>query len=122
MSSETQAVGEYGERVAARHLESLGMEVLATNWRCRWGEVDIVALDGASLVFCEVKTRRGGGFGSPVEAVTPLKAARLRRLAGAWVDAHPDLARRAPYLRIDVVGVLRPPRGKAVIDHLVGVA
>lgn len=113
------AIGEYGERLACEYLTGLGYEVLDRNWRCDQGELDIVARDGDSLVFCEVKTRRSTAFGSPVEAVTPAKAARLRRLAVCWLREH---TRHATELRIDVIGVLRPPRGAAELEHLMGVA
>lgn len=113
-----KAVGDYGERVAARHLRSLGMQVLERNWRCELGEVDIVALDGDCLVVCEVKTRRSSSFGRPVEAVTRRKAARLRRLAARWLAEH-EL--RVADLRVDVVGVVRPRRGAAEVEHLEGV-
>ncbi len=116
-----QAVGAYGERVAVRFLEGSGIEVLDRNWRCRFGEIDIVARDGESLVICEVKTRRSVAFGPPVEAVTPTKAARLRRLAGAWLAAHPGHAGTSQ-LRIDVLGVLVPRAGAPVVEHLVAVA
>lgn len=114
------AVGAYGERVAERYLLDGGLRVLDRNWRCARGEIDIVALDGTCLVVCEVKTRRGLGYGSPVEAVTPAKAARLRRLAACWLEAHGhglDLTD----VRVDVIGVLRPRRGPALLEHLVGV-
>jgi putative endonuclease len=114
----TGAVGRYGERVAAAHLAADGMEVLATNWRCRLGELDIVAVDGPCLVVCEVKTRRSTACGTAVEGVTPAKLARLRRLAAAWL-AEQD--QHFSEVRIDVVGVLRPPRGAAVVEHLRGV-
>lgn len=113
------AIGEYGERVAREHLVGLGYELLDGNWRCPQGELDIVARDGAALVFCEVKTRRSTAFGDPIEGVTPAKAARLRRLAGHWLREH---AIRATEIRIDVIGVLRPRSGPAVIEHLRGVA
>ncbi len=113
------AIGEYGERLACEYLTGLGYEILDRNWRCGQGEVDIVARDGRCLVFCEVKTRRSTAFGSPVEAVTPVKAARLRRLAVSWLQEH---GVRSPDLRVDVVGVLRPLTGPAQIEHLQGVA
>jgi putative endonuclease len=113
-----QAVGAYGERVAARHLVDQGLQVLECNWRCEQGEIDLVALDGACLVVCEVKTRRSLAYGTPVEAVTPRKAARLRRLAACWLAAH-DLT--VDDVRIDVVGVLRPRHGAAQVEHLVAV-
>lgn len=111
------AVGRYGEQVAARVLVESGMTVLARNWRCAEGEIDIVARDGDTLVVCEVKTRRSSGFGSPLEAVTPSKARRLRRLAALWIRAH---GVHPPEVRIDVVGVLRGPRGAAEVEHVRG--
>ncbi len=113
------ALGRYGEDVAARHLTAGGMAILERNWRCDLGEIDIVARDGDTLVVCEVKTRSGVGYGSPAEAVTRRKAARLRRLAVRWMqdrEVHP------PLVRIDVVGVLRCSRGPVEVEHLRGVA
>ena len=80
------AVGAWGEDLAARHLVEQGMVILDRNWRCDLGELDLVARHEGTLVVCEVKTRRGEGFGSPAEAVTWRKAARLRRLAARWLD------------------------------------
>ena len=76
-------LGRYGEDVAARHLVEQGIIVLDRNWRCELGEIDIVGRDGDVLVVCEVKTRSGTSFGTPLEAVTRTKAARLRRLAAS---------------------------------------
>jgi len=112
-----QAVGAYGERIAAARLQELGMTILERNWRCSEGEIDIVARDGDILVVCEVKTRRSNDFGSPLEGVTPLKAQRLRRLAACWLRDHPV---RPEGVRIDVVGILRPARGPAEVDYLRG--
>jgi len=112
------AVGRYGEEVASRYLAETGMVILDRNWRCPQGEIDIVARDGDVLVVCEVKTRSGAGFGSPVEAVTPVKAARLRRLAGLWLSVHEVRPRE---VRLDVVGVLRSARGPAAVEHVQGV-
>ncbi|MGH3319483.1 MAG: YraN family protein [Streptosporangiaceae bacterium] len=112
------ALGRYGEDVAAGHLESAGLEILDRNWRCHDGELDIIARDGPVLVVCEVKTRSGLGFGSPLESVTPRKAARLRRLAALWLATHEV---RTVAVRIDVVGVLRGGKGPAAVDHVRGV-
>jgi len=112
------AVGRYGEQVAARALVDAGMTVLARNWRCDAGEIDIVARDGDALVVCEVKTRSSTRFGTPFEAITREKAARLRRLATRWLaesGMHP------PEVRFDVVGVTRSARGAAEVVHLRGV-
>lgn len=113
------ALGAYGERVAAAHLVAQGMVVLERNWRCPAGEIDIVARDGDVLVFCEVKTRSSVAFGTPLEAVSARKAARLRRLAAAWMH---ERALRVPEVRIDLVGVLRPRRGATQVEHVRGVA
>ena len=116
-----KAVGAYGERLAARYLAESGLEILDRNWRCDQGEIDIVALDDGCLVIVEVKTRRTLAFGSPVEAVTAVKAARLRRLACCWLTAHRALVESVADIRIDVIGVLRPADGPAQIEHLVSV-
>ena len=95
------------------------MTVLATNWRCPLGELDIVARDGDVLVVCEVKTRSSADRGHPLEAVTAAKADRLRVLAAAWIadrQVHP------PDVRVDLVGVIRPRRGRATVEHVRGVA
>ena len=116
------AVGAYGERLAARYLVESGMQILDRNWRCDQGEIDIVAMDDGCLVIVEVKTRRSLAFGSPVEAVTAVKAARLRRLAACWLTDHRSEVETVADVRIDVVGVLRPRTGPARIEHLVAVA
>lgn len=98
-----RALGAAGEAMAARWYERNGYEVLDRNWRCRDGEIDLVARRGGVVVVCEVKTRRGTRFGVPAEAVTVAKQRRLRRLAAAWLAAH-DV--RAASVRFDVVSVL----------------
>lgn len=114
-----QAIGRYGERVAAAHLRDAGMTVLETNWTCKYGEVDIVAREGATLVICEVKTRTGDSHGTGLEAVTGQKATRLRRLAAHWLETH-DAEPEA--IRIDVVSVLVSARGAAHVERVTGVA
>lgn len=113
-------MGDYGERMARRYLAEAGLTILATNWRCSDGEIDIVAQDGSCLVVVEVKTRRQVTFGTPVEQVTWDKLARLRRLTGRWLADHPES--RFEDVRIDVIGVWRPPQGACRIDHVAGVA
>jgi putative endonuclease len=113
----TTDLGNHGERIAAAFLTDAGLQVLDRNWRCRDGELDIVARDGDALVFCEVKTRRATGYGHPAEAVTPVKQRRLRTLAQRWLAAHDE---HAPELRFDVVAVLVPGRGPAEVTHLAG--
>ena len=111
------ALGEYGERLAARHLVEQGMVVLDRNWRCDEGEIDLVLRDGDVLVICEVKTRTSLACGSPHEAVTTEKIERLKRLAARWAEAH-DV--RPPETRIDLVAVHRPRRGPSVVEHVAG--
>ena len=113
-----QALGAYGERLAERHLVGQGMVLLDRNWRCEAGEIDLVLREGDVLVVCEVKTRSGLGFGTPHEAITDAKLERLRRLAGLWATAH---GVHPTDVRIDVVAVVRPPRGASEIDHVRGV-
>lgn len=113
------AVGQYGEELATRYLMNAGFAILERNWRCELGEIDIVAREGTALVVCEVKTRRGLNYGSPLESITYRKLATLRRLVGRWLQEH-DL--HPPEVRIDVVGVVCPPQGRATVDHLRGVA
>ena len=117
------AVGRYGEDVAVRHLTENGMEVLARNWRCDLGEIDVVARDGSTMVVCEVKTRRGLDYGTPLEAVAARKMVRLRRLAARWVAQWvAESGEHPPEIRIDVVSVLVRRRGGAMVEHLRGVA
>jgi putative endonuclease len=117
MDLSARALGVYGERSACRYLVSQGLTILDRNWRCARGEIDIVAVDGRCLVVCEVKTRTSEAFGAPFEAVTWTKRRRLRRLAGLWRDDHPE-AVPGGGLRIDVISILRPPHGRAQLEHL----
>jgi putative endonuclease len=117
MTMQSQALGRYGEQVAAARLVEAGMVVLERNWRCPEGEVDIVARDGSTLVLCEVKTRRAGGQVPPAEAVTADKADRLRRLAECWLRDHTV---RPSAVRIDLLTVWQPERGAAVVEHVRG--
>ena len=111
---ERAAVGRYGEDLAVRYLEDLGLRIMARNWRCRTGELDIIAVDGGCLVFCEVKTRRSAAFGPPQAAVTTAKLARLRKLAALWLDQQDE---SWPAIRLDVVAVTRGAVGPATIEH-----
>lgn len=113
-----QALGQYGETLAERHLVEQGMVVLDRNWRCDAGEIDLVLRDGDVLVVCEVKTRSSTDHGTPHEAVTDIKLARLRRLAVRWLE---DRGIDAPDIRIDLVGIVRPRRGASQLDHVRGI-
>lgn len=110
-------MGRRGEDLAAEQLQRQGLVVLDRNWRCREGELDILATDGRTLVVCEVKTRTGRGYGSPAEAVTLEKQQRIRRLASRWLAA-----RRVAWcpLRFDVIAIECPPGREPVLRHVVG--
>jgi putative endonuclease len=113
------ALGRRGEQLAAEYLERSGFRILDRNWHCAEGEIDIVAVDRHVLVICEVKTRSGEQYGTPLEAVTASKRRRLRRLAVRWVTAHGVIFDE---IRVDVIGVLRLRSGEFRIDHVRGVA
>lgn len=114
-------LGRRGEDLAVAALERSGLMVLDRNWRCAEGELDIVATDPAGaepvVVFCEVKTRSGEGYGSPFEAVTQGKRRKLRRLGLLWLS-QPHV-RGYPRMRFDVIGVLCRPGADPVIEHRV---
>lgn len=115
MTRVRQAVGAYGERLASQYLEGEGLVVLARNWRCADGEVDLILRDGDDVVFCEVKTRRSTSFGTPAEAIGPEKVRRLRRLAARWLA---ESSLRPREIRFDVVAVLPQRRGPALVEHV----
>jgi len=116
------AVGRYGEQLAVEHLEAAGLVVLDRNWRCREGELDVVARDGAELVFVEVKTRSSLAFGAPAEAVDRVKAARIRQLSLRWIAAarERDPAASWSSVRFDVVCVLRRRSGPPQVTRVRG--
>ena len=111
------SLGRKGEDLAAQHLQQLGLVVLSRNWRCREGELDIVATDRRKVVVCEVKTRAGQNFGDPAEAVTDEKIARIRRITGKWLSTF-----RLGWcqVRFDVVAVLVEPGGELRLRHFPG--
>src|SRR3954468_622576 len=117
MTDTRHSLGRRGEELAAEHFERLGFEVLARNHRTRFGELDLVAFDGATIVFVEVKTRRAG-TGDPWDNLHDAKRAQVRHMAASWLtEAH-----RRPYgaeLRFDAVGILLDAAGELVrLDHL----
>jgi putative endonuclease len=111
-------LGKSGEQAAADYLESSGLRILARNWRCAEGEIDIVAVERHALVVCEVKSRTGTRYGSPLEAVSRAKLARLRKLAVQWLNAH---GVRFDQVRIDVIGLVYEGTGGFTIEHIRGV-
>lgn len=111
------ALGRHGEQLAVEYLELAGLRILDRNWRCAEGEIDIVAAERQVLVVCEVKTRSGTQFGTPLEAITRAKQRRLRQLAGRWLSAHGVLFDE---VRIDVVGLTKASDGSFEIEHVRG--
>jgi putative endonuclease len=114
-----QRLGRLGEQLAAEHLIRRGFEVVERNYRTRWGELDIVAFDGQTLVFCEVKTRRLSPAGAePLDAVNVRKRSQVRKMAGQWLGARTD----RPYadkLRFDAIGATFDSAGTLVrIEHV----
>ena len=112
MAAGRPQLGRWGEAQAVRHLESLGCRVVASNWRCTAGEVDIVVLDGDCLAFVEVRTRRGQAYGTPEESITPRKLARMAAVAETYVyeeDWQGDW-------RLDAVTILVQDRQVASIE------
>ena len=110
-----RALGAAGESAAARHLERSGYGIVERNVRCRLGEIDLVALDGAVVVFVEVKGNRGPRYGAPEEMVTLFKQRRLTRLASWYLQRRGWLGRQA---RFDVVAVDWKADGAARVRHL----
>ena len=109
-----QLLGRYGEDRACDYLLGLGYQILERNWRCRIGEIDIIAQDRDRFVFVEVKTRSADGFGHPFEAITPQKVARLRQLIAAWCENRQTSGIK---VRLDAVSVLLRG-GRVHIEHL----
>ena len=112
-------LGRLGEDLALAHLERLGYRLVTRNYRTRFGEIDLIVSDDATLVFVEVKARRvDAGAGSALESVPPRKQRQVRGMAAAWLVESVDRP-RARDLRFDVVGVTLDSAGRLVrLDHL----
>jgi len=112
-------LGARGEQLAVEYLGGLGLQIVARNWRCRYGELDVIAAEGdRTVVFVEVKTRTGDGYGGLEQAVTPIKVRRIRRLAAIWLAEQDE---RWAAVRIDVIGVRIGRQRTPEITHLRGV-
>ena len=110
VQDDRQGVGRRGEQLAARQLEAKGFQIVARNWRCDSGELDLVARDGDCLVMVEVRARRGRSMGSPEESITAAKQARLALLGQAYVQEN-DWSGN---WRIDVVAIEMDKRGRVL--------
>lgn len=110
-------LGRRGEEVAATWFERHGYVVLDRNWRCRLGELDLVLRHGQTTVFAEVKTRTSMAYGHPFEAITAVKARRLRQLAAEWCRA---CGAGTDEIRIDVVAVIDGWSAHPRVEHLMG--
>ena len=103
--------GDFGERVAASHLEAKGYRILERNWAVREGEIDLIASRGADLVFVEVRSRQGRRMGTPEESITDRKAAHVRAAAAAYVQQHPEAP---PNQRIDAIVIELDAKGRVL--------
>jgi len=110
-----QKLGKWGETVAATYLEANGYTILARNWRCQWGEIDIIVQQNKLLAFVEVRTRRGRALGTPEQSITPRKLDKLVKTAQTYLSQH-DLETE---WRLDLVAVELDNQGKLLrCDHL----
>lgn len=115
--AEKDVLGRAGEDRAALYFEALGYEVIARNWRCAAGEIDLIATRAEELVFVEVKTRRSDGFGHPFEAIDRRKRVRLWRLGVAWIAEHRDQV-QGRRVRLDAIGLTGTDPASAVLEHI----
>ena len=123
MSDPRRALGARGEELAARHLEARGLEVVERNFRTRYGELDIVALDPRFLVFCEVKTRivrsRPEDVLGPFAAIGVRKQRQVRAMAREWLGQGRLEGRRPSELRFDAIGISFDSAGELLaLEHL----
>jgi putative endonuclease len=116
-----RSLGRRGEEIAAQHLRRRGFEIVERNYRTRWGELDLIAFDGRTLVFCEVKARRSSAPGArPFDSLHERKRAQVRRMARQWLAERMQRG-FALKLRFDAIGVTFDPEGGlASLDHLEG--
>ena len=118
-----RAIGALGERIAERHLERAGYQIVERNYRSRYGELDLVAADARCIVFCEVKTRVGTGRSGPaqaLDAIGPRKRRRVRAMAMQWLRERPPEGRPVRRdLRFDAIGVTLAPNGALLrLEHV----
>ena len=120
-AEERNELGRHGEQLAAEHLARRGFEIVDRNYRTRWGELDLVAFDGRTLAFCEVKTRCSSGTRvQPLEAIRTLKRSQVRKMAGHWLLQRRERP-HADELRFDAIGVIVDRSGRLLaLEHLEG--
>ena len=106
-----RSFGDFGERVAASHLESHGYKILERNWSSRVGEIDLIASKGDDLVFVEVRSRKGRDFGTPEESITGRKREHILGTIGFYLEQHPD---SPPNHRIDLVVLELDRKGRVM--------
>ncbi|NMC75102.1 MAG: YraN family protein [Geobacteraceae bacterium] len=112
--SDNKTLGMRGEEIALQFLKKLRFRVLETNYRCKCGEIDIIARDGSELVFVEVKTRRTSSYGPPQLSVTPFKQRQISKVALTWLSKNGLMEKNA---RFDVIGVLLRDNGP-LVEHI----
>ncbi len=122
MTDQAKRLGVRGEDLAVAELERRGMTVVVRNWRCKVGEVDVIAdetVNGrTTTVFCEVKCRSGLGFGDPLEAITHAKVRKLRQLAAEWLA---ETGAQPAAIRIDAVGIVLARGSLPIVRHERGI-
>jgi len=114
LMSQKQFIGKYGEDIAAKYLQDRGYQILDRNWRCGLGEIDLIAKDKNRLVFVEVKTRNGVGYGHPFEAITATKVSRMRKLVAQWCIQNQQTGVK---VRLDAIAILIRS-GRVAVEHL----
>lgn len=113
--SDNRSVGARGEEIAVAYLRGQRFAILERNFRCKGGEVDIVARDGGTIVFVEVKSRRSESYGPPQLSVTPFKQRQISKAALTWLAKN---HRHDANARFDVIAILLLDRQVPVIDHI----
>jgi len=113
MTTQKQTIGKFGEQLALDYLQKNGYRIITTNWRCKWGEIDIIADDGHEMVFVEVKTRRSNATESAFENITPAKMEKVIHSAYVYADQNQVLL-----WRIDAIGILLSAKSSPQIEHV----
>jgi putative endonuclease len=112
----TQQLGQAGEKIARRYLKKQGFRILAANYDCPAGEIDLIGFREGSIVFFEVKSRASDAAAPPEENITPAKRRQMEKTSRYWLAAnrHPDCA-----YRFDAISVVIPPEGEPTVRHII---